>query len=80
LSPLQTPACARPRSSPLAKQYQQHIEAALDAHEAGGSARLAALLMEPVLQGAGGMLLVDPLFQAVAVQVGRSLSQSGVLG
>lgn len=35
----------------------------------GAARRLAVLLMEPVLQGAGGMLLVDPLFQAVAVQV-----------
>jgi hypothetical protein len=26
--------------------------------------------MEPLLQGAGGMLLADPLFQATLVQVG----------
>eukprot|EP00775_Hariotina_reticulata_P014942 gene14942-113_t len=45
----------------------------MDRHEAAASSsqqvcRLGALLMEPLLQGAGGMLLVDPLFQAAAVQ------------
>ncbi len=30
---------------------------------------LAAAVLEPLLQGAGGMLLVDPLFQRAMVQV-----------
>lgn len=42
----------------------------IDAHEAARpGVRLGALLMEPVLQGAGGMMLVDPLFQAAAAEV-----------
>jgi dethiobiotin synthetase/adenosylmethionine--8-amino-7-oxononanoate aminotransferase len=32
---------------------------------------LAAVLLEPVLQGAGGMLMVDPLFQAVLAREAR---------
>jgi adenosylmethionine-8-amino-7-oxononanoate aminotransferase len=61
-------------SSSLAPVYRQHIEAAISTHEAAagassGSKRLGALLVEPVLQGAGGMLLPDPLFQAEMVKV-----------
>lgn len=70
--------CYHACSSHLATIYQQHIEDAITAHEAAagssgssGSSRrwLGALLMEPVLQGAGGMLLPDPLFQAELVKV-----------
>jgi adenosylmethionine-8-amino-7-oxononanoate aminotransferase len=69
-----------PCSSSLADVYRQHIQAAIAAHEASDSSssssssrrqrRLGALLLEPVLQGAGGMLLPDPLFQAELVKVG----------
>jgi dethiobiotin synthetase/adenosylmethionine--8-amino-7-oxononanoate aminotransferase len=31
--------------------------------EFGGKARIAACIVEPLIQGANGMLLVDPLFQ-----------------
>jgi hypothetical protein len=63
----------------VAATYWQYVEAALDAHEAGSrGARLAACVMEPGLQGAGGMLLVDPLFQRILAQAslrpGASLS------
>ena len=65
-------------SLPLAHLYRRYIDAAIATHESqttsssGSNARrlLGALLMEPVLQGAGGMLLVDPLFQAELVKVG----------
>lgn len=49
-----------------------HIEARLDAaaaSNAGAQAHLAALIIEPLLQGAGGMLMVDPAFQRALVQV-----------
>lgn len=61
--------CAACRSG-LQELYRRHISACIDSHESAGSGvRLGALLIEPVLQGAGGMLLVDPLFQSVMVQV-----------
>lgn len=55
--------------SKLAGRYEQHVSSAISSHEAAAGVRLGALLIEPVLQGAGGMLLVDPLFQKVLVQV-----------
>jgi adenosylmethionine-8-amino-7-oxononanoate aminotransferase len=71
-------------SLPLAHLYRRYIDAAIATHESqttsssGSNARrlLGALLMEPVLQGAGGMLLVDPLFQAELVKVGRHCTRS----
>jgi dethiobiotin synthetase/adenosylmethionine--8-amino-7-oxononanoate aminotransferase len=60
-----------PSSSGLQQLYAQHITQQLEQHEASQGVRLGALLMEPLLQGAGGMLLADPLFQATLVQVGK---------
>lgn len=34
-----------------------------------GKNHIASMLMEPVMQGAGGMVLVDPLFQQEAIKV-----------
>ena len=72
---------ARDRGSPLAAAYESAIDAAIDAHEAAGAdgasgadatrRRIAALLIEPVLQGAGGMLCVDPAFQRALVAACR---------
>lgn len=42
-------------------------EALLGANGTAGG--LAAAVIEPLLQGAGGMLLVDPQFQRAMVQV-----------
>lgn len=58
--------------------YASAIEAAIDKHEAEGHRKLAALLMEPVLQGVGGMLCVDPSFQRALVKV-RHRSGLGAL-
>jgi dethiobiotin synthetase/adenosylmethionine--8-amino-7-oxononanoate aminotransferase len=74
------------RGTPLASAYAKAIDKAIDDHEksaeadgSGGSSsssssgrRLGALLMEPVLQGAGGMLCVDPAFQRALVQVSQT--------
>jgi dethiobiotin synthetase/adenosylmethionine--8-amino-7-oxononanoate aminotransferase len=78
-------------TSQLQQVYQQQVAAAIDAFEQqqqqqqdsssssnkddSRAVRLGALLMEPLLQGAGGMLLVDPLFQKVLVQVRCCLPQ-----
>ncbi|CAM9133199.1 unnamed protein product, partial [Phaeothamnion confervicola] len=64
---------------PLKTTYLRYVRAAMDGYEGpaaggssddgddngGGGGTLASLLLEPVVMGAGGMLLVDPLFQHV---------------
>lgn len=66
--------CPARRNSELARVYRSHIEDALDTHESRSGATVGALLMEPILQGAGGMRLVDPLFQWVLADVCRGRS------
>lgn len=60
---------------PLYRLYRAQIEQELEAHSApaAGQAprRLGALILEPVLQGAGGMRLVDPLYQRALVEACR---------
>lgn len=46
----------------VGQKYRAAIDAALDAHEAAGAV-VGAALFEPVLQGAGGMRLIDPAWQ-----------------
>lgn len=63
----------------LTQLYRQYIEDHIDMNgrnipEAllganGTAGGLAAAVIEPLLQGAGGMLLVDPQFQRAMVQV-----------
>jgi bifunctional dethiobiotin synthetase / adenosylmethionine---8-amino-7-oxononanoate aminotransferase len=61
----------------LAALYQRAIAGQMDAFEqqesqgGGGPQRLAAVLLEPVLMGAAGMILVDPLFQRCLVLEAR---------
>jgi dethiobiotin synthetase/adenosylmethionine--8-amino-7-oxononanoate aminotransferase len=60
--------------------YRAAIEAALDARAAARPrARLAALLMEPLLQGAGGMRLVDPAFQRALAAACRARGMPVIL-
>lgn len=48
----------------LSLQYRDHIEDQIDQYLGTRSgAHVAACIMEPVLQGAGGMRLIDPEFQ-----------------
>lgn len=56
--------------TPLAQHYRDAIESLMEEHERGG-ARLGACLIEPIMQGAGGMIFVDPLFQKVLLHVRR---------
>lgn len=67
----------------LMAAYRSYIEGEIDAFDAAAAAsssispgshpaRLAACIMEPLLQGAGGMLVVEPGFQRALAAVSRS--------
>ena len=62
-------------SSMLVHGYRQYIHQKLSDYESarGGDVcqRVGACIIEPVLQGAGGMRLIDPLFQRAMVQICR---------
>lgn len=53
--------------SDLEKKYRKFITAYLDDCEAKGL-RLGAVLLEPLMLGAGGLKFIDPLYQRVVVQ------------
>jgi dethiobiotin synthetase/adenosylmethionine--8-amino-7-oxononanoate aminotransferase len=58
------------RDPALADVYKQYIRKELDGLRQQGR-HIGAVLMEPVLMGAGGMIFVDPLFQRTLVDVIR---------
>ncbi|KAF9484363.1 PLP-dependent transferase [Pholiota conissans] len=58
-------------NTPLARAYAMYVTRALEALNQRGGPVLAALVIEPILMGAGGMLFVDPLFQRVLVDTVR---------
>ncbi|THY36279.1 PLP-dependent transferase [Aureobasidium pullulans] len=53
-----------------ADRYEAYIKTSLEALTAEGK-KFGALIMEPVILGAGGMLFSDPLFQHMLVKVAR---------
>lgn len=59
-------------ASPLADYYRSHIRKSLEHQVRVEGKKFGALVMEPTCLGAGGMVFVDPLFQAVLVEVVRS--------
>lgn len=61
----------RLENDPMTKFYQERIEQTLNQLEEGGQ-HFGALILEPVVMGAGGMIFVDPLFQRVLVDLIRS--------
>ena len=57
-------------STTLAQVYKGFVERSLDSIKT----EIAALVLEPLVMGAGGMIFVDPLFQRILVDVARSRS------
>ncbi|KAI9454575.1 PLP-dependent transferase [Lactarius psammicola] len=57
--------------TPLAAAYRQHIDSTLEKLTASG-APLGALVLEPLVLGAGGMIFVDPLFQRLLIDAART--------
>ncbi|MCL4419324.1 aminotransferase class III-fold pyridoxal phosphate-dependent enzyme, partial [Patescibacteria group bacterium] len=53
---------------PLAQAYRAQIQAKLDA----SSYELGALIIEPMMLGAGGLKFIDPLYQKVLIQECRA--------
>ncbi len=60
-----------PRSTNVrVRARRRHIDARLAEHDRQHpGSHLAALIIEPVVQGAGGMLVIDPQFQRQLVEV-----------
>ncbi|EGN99050.1 hypothetical protein SERLA73DRAFT_73624 [Serpula lacrymans var. lacrymans S7.3] len=54
----------------LATVYRRHIESTLSNLMHKGQ-QFAALVLEPLVMGAGGMIFIDPLFQRVMIDVVR---------
>ncbi|BGP19330.1 hypothetical protein JCM10213_006183 [Rhodosporidiobolus nylandii] len=66
----------RAREDPLARTYREEIEREIEARlNKGDAIRFGALILEPVVMGAGGMIFVDPLYQHVLVDVVRTNQQ-----
>ncbi|TCD67064.1 hypothetical protein EIP91_000577, partial [Steccherinum ochraceum] len=57
----------------LADTYRSYIKRTLGQLRERNSITLAALILEPIVMGAGGMIFVDPLFQRVLVDAVRSI-------
>ncbi|EXJ79212.1 hypothetical protein A1O3_08713 [Capronia epimyces CBS 606.96] len=55
-----------------AARYEEHIKTTLDTLVRHQGRRFGALILEPLLMGAGGMFFVDPLFQRSLITVVRS--------
>ncbi|KAH7341703.1 PLP-dependent transferase [Rhizoctonia solani] len=60
-------------TTPLADAYRKHIRNELERLTQSGRA-FGALVIEPIILGAGGMLFVDPLFQRILVDIVRESS------
>jgi dethiobiotin synthetase/adenosylmethionine--8-amino-7-oxononanoate aminotransferase len=59
------------RRPDVKRKYEAYIETTLDALVKEQGKKFGALIMEPVILGAGGMIFVDPLFQQALVHVVR---------
>lgn len=67
-------------NSPLAHLYRNHILSMLQMATSGPDpVQLGALVLEPVVMGAAGMLFVDPLFQRTLVDTVRSPAAAATL-
>ncbi|KAF9526368.1 pyridoxal phosphate-dependent transferase [Crepidotus variabilis] len=61
--------------TPLARAYAFHITNTLESLKQKGH-KFGALVLEPLIMGAGGMIFVDPLYQRVLIDVVRNRSSS----
>ncbi|KAL4182127.1 hypothetical protein AMTRI_Chr12g274370 [Amborella trichopoda] len=65
--------CGSRDSSELAGNYSNYIHQQLSLYRGSKNcASIAALIIEPVIHGAGGMHMIDPLFQRVLVRECRN--------
>ena len=60
--------------TPLASAYRKYVDDTLEklAGTDTGATPLGALVLEPLVLGAGGMIFVDPLFQRVLIDAARA--------
>lgn len=58
--------------TPLADEYRDAINATLERLVIVDRRRFGALVLEPLVMGAGGMVFVDPLFQRILIDVVRA--------
>jgi bifunctional dethiobiotin synthetase / adenosylmethionine---8-amino-7-oxononanoate aminotransferase len=63
----------------LADVYREYIGRTLASLRNSGGPELAAVVLEPLVMGAGGMIFVDPLFQRIMIDVVRGPSKSSNL-
>ncbi|KAI5477198.1 hypothetical protein MNV49_006642 [Pseudohyphozyma bogoriensis] len=63
---------SRVLNDPLAEVYRKLVESDLKKRYEEGGIRFGALILEPVVMGAGGMIFVDPLYQRVLVDTVRN--------
>ena len=62
--------------SQLADLYRTYISRTLQKLKDSNGPTIAALILEPLVMGAGGMIFVDPLFQRVLIDVVRGMPPS----
>ncbi|KIW98848.1 dethiobiotin synthase [Cladophialophora bantiana CBS 173.52] len=55
-----------------AKRYESHITTTLERLVRDQGRRFGALILEPIIMGAGGMIFVDPLFQRTLIKTIRA--------
>lgn len=62
---------SRLKRDPLSKVYRNYIESTLENLVKVQERNFGALVLEPIVMGAGGMRFVDPLFQRILIDVVR---------
>ncbi|KAK9320410.1 pyridoxal phosphate-dependent transferase [Lipomyces orientalis] len=74
---------SRRQSELSAQRYRAYIQKIIHKLVIDDKRRFGALIMEPVILGAGGMILIDPLFQKLLVDVvreSRDIFEAGRVG
>ena len=67
-------------NTPLADVYRQYLLRTLGGIQRHSEPQIAALVLEPLIMGAGGMIFVDPLFQRIMVDVVRGSVEGSQTG